>query len=428
MSLELERERLLQTKALACFRREMPLTKMVTVYQSSDYDKSEKESHFIYCALVPSSKVDQALSSCEWLYLLGDGVGYHRFDDENGIDPLVIGRSFNGIRGDYVEIREEFRLFHNLYYDDRDDRFDRYIKLEENGDEQIVAIVDREPERVRIRLKEIRQFLAIKEMHLAIQFDYLEFSEKSLEELILVEDRCHVRKELSCWKLFLSNNMSGSIWETSSLLRGIRFIEPLPKSKSGFPGFAEETEEKYIDFIIRMDENGDDVGHTCNPNALANYFGRNPDAPHELTPVSFEKQVLDKYYRQPGKYIVSAGTLQCAYLWKIDIDTDHDDKICVWLVDLGHLPYKEQVHWRSYNFASEYGVSESFYRRQILAEFASSIVLSTYFGIGMESLPGECQEHLGWPLLLPLEEGDEYHIRNIRIPATDEQQDFDELF
>ena len=212
----------------------MLLAEMVTVYQSSDWDKSKEHSYFIYCALVPSGKVDQALSSCEWLHLLGDSVGCHRFDDENEITPLVIGRSFNGIRDDYVEIREEFRLFHNLYYDDRDDRFDCYVKLEENGEEQIVAIVDREPERVRIRLKEIRQFLAIKEMHLAIQFDYLEYSEKSLEELGLPKDRHEVREDLSWWRLSLGDAESlDPDRHTLSVLRGLRLVEPLPKSRNG---------------------------------------------------------------------------------------------------------------------------------------------------------------------------------------------------
>ena len=428
MSLAQERERLLQTESLAHFRREMSPAEMVTVYQSSDWDKSKKHSYFTYCALVPSSEVDQALSSCEWLYLLGDSVGCYRFDDENEITPLVIGRSFNSIREDYVEIREEFRLFHNLYQDDRDNRFDNYIKLEESGNEQIVAIVDREPGRVRIRLKEIRQFLAIKGMHLAIQFDYLEFSEKSLEELGLSKERREVREDLSWWRCSLDDATGlDSDRKTMSVLRGLRLIEPLPESESDLPGFVDGPKKRYIDFIIGMGENGDEMEHTCNPNTLANYFGRNPGAPHELTPVSFRKDVLDKYYRQSRKYSVSVDTVRCGDLWNIYIDNDHDDKICVWLVDLGKLPYEEQLHWRSCNLASEDGVSESFYRQQIRAEATSSNRPEHIFQYRYGELARECQDHLGWSLLLPLEEGDEYHIQNIRIPATDEQPEFDEL-
>ncbi len=428
MSLEQERERLLQTESLAHFRREMSLAEMVTVYQSSDWDKSKKHSYFIYCALVPSSEVDQALSSCEWLYLLGDSVGCYRFDDENDIGPLIIGRSFHGMRDSYVEVREEFRLFHNLYYDDRDDRFDGYIKLEESGNKQIVAVVDREPGRVQIRLKEIRQFLAVKEMHLAIQFDYLEFSEKSLEELGLSKERREVREDLSWWRCSLDDAAgSDSDRRTMSVLRGLRLIEPLPESESDLPGFVDDPKKRYIDFIIGMDDDGDEIEHTCDQNALENYFGRNPGAPHELTPVSFRKEVLDKYYRQSSKYSVSVDTVECGNLWSIHIDSHHDDKVCVWLVDLGTLPYDEQFYWRSCNFASESGVSESFYRQQIHAEFTSSDRPEHIFQHRYGELARECQDHLGWSLLLPLEEGDEYHIQNIRIPATDEQPEFDEL-
>ena len=49
--------------------------------------------------------------------------------------------------------------------------------------EEVVAVV--KPDHIQIRLKEIHQFLAIKEMHLAIQFLFSETSLHSLEELEL---------------------------------------------------------------------------------------------------------------------------------------------------------------------------------------------------------------------------------------------------
>ncbi len=38
-----------------------------------------------------------------------------------------------------------------------------------------------------------------------------------------------------------------------------------------------------------------------------------------------------------------------------------------------------------------------------------------------------CNDHLGWQLLHPLRRKDEHHFQSLRIPATDEQRDFDEL-
>ena len=63
-----------------------------------------------------------------------------------------------------------------------------------------------EPDCIKIRLKEIRQFLAIKEMHLSIQFRYYEFSKYSLKTLRASEDEVKHREEKSraegeiCWR------------------------------------------------------------------------------------------------------------------------------------------------------------------------------------------------------------------------------------
>ena len=99
---------------------------------------------------------------------------YIRYGDENGREPLVIRRSFGEIRDDYMEVSEAFRLFHNLYHNRKTDE---YIKIDSDGNEDTVILV--RSDCIRIRLKEIRQFLAVKEMRLWIQYDYLEYSERS---------------------------------------------------------------------------------------------------------------------------------------------------------------------------------------------------------------------------------------------------------
>ena len=63
----------------------------------------------------------------------------------------------------------------------------------------MVAIV--EPRKIQIRLKEIRQFLAIKEMHLAIFFDSHVYSPYLLENLGLKEAANDQRRNLMRWGL-----------------------------------------------------------------------------------------------------------------------------------------------------------------------------------------------------------------------------------
>ena len=84
---------------------------------------------------------------------------------------------------------------HQLYHDRTNDN---YIKIDDNGDEYTVAVVN--SGRVQIRLKEIRQFLAIKEMHLAIGFQFDILVDRTLDELGLAEGlECDGRDESSRW-------------------------------------------------------------------------------------------------------------------------------------------------------------------------------------------------------------------------------------
>ena len=350
-------------------------------------------------------------------------VEYCRYGSHYGIEPLIIDREFYGIRPNHKEISEEFRLFHRLYHDRKDDH---YYKINDAGNEELVAIV--EPQRVRIRLKEIRQFLAVKEMHLAILFDCREHSAHSLENLGLQKSAGHQRNGLLCSALHYGDFSGFGSHRAFSRLLGKRLIPPLPKEKSGFWGFAAEEPKKHVDFIIGIDENGYEIAHTSNPDCLANYFGANPGAPHYLTPVHFRKQVLDKYYQQPGRFSVEDGILRCGGLWSMTMDNHHEDRVVAWLGDLGRdLPYEEQLNWRSQNIPPRGGVSETFFKRQILAEFADSDRPEHVFHERYRALTEACRECLGWSLLLPLTAEDEHHFQCLRVPSTDEQKDFDEL-
>ncbi|MCG8450734.1 MAG: hypothetical protein MI725_14285 [Pirellulales bacterium] len=434
MSINSDRERLSQVEMLEWLRRDLQLTDMVTVYLSR---REGCHNHGILCAFVPSGLVEEVLSNTSWDLRHGEGmpgtieyyeggkrkIEYLRFGNDEGLEPLIIEHEFHGMREDYREISEEFRLFHRLYHDRK---LDQYFKIDEEGSETLVAID--EPNCTRIRLKEIRQFLAVKEMHLSIQFDCKEFSMHSLEQLGLAEGGEDQREGHSSWGHYCGDLSGVGENESFSRLIGKRLIDPLPKSKSGFCGFREERKQKYVEFIIGVDAMGDDVTFTSDPDALANYFGANPDAPNFLTPVHFRKQVLDKYYHQPSKYSVEDAYLRCGSLWGLQMDNHHPEKVCAWLGDLGqHLPYKDQLHWRSYNVPPEGSVSETYFRRQILAQATDSERPEHRFKQRYHDLQLACDECLGWQVLLPLEADDMHHFQCIRIPATDEQRDFDEL-
>ena len=439
MSIDLDRKRLAQKAPLKSLLRKMRLTDIVTMYQS--IRQKDSYEHFIYCALIPSRQIERALSDpAEWdlhFYqgtpsaVVGGGqVRYLRYGDDNGIEPLIINRNFTesqtnyGKRTAYREISEEFRLFHNLYHNREKDE---YIKIDEEGNEHRVAVA--EPDHIQIRLKEIREFVAIKEMYLSIQFCYYEFSEYSLRALGTSEDEVKTGREITaegeiCWK----HSYYTEIHETErafSVLEGKRLIEPLPKSQSGFLGFAEEPKKKYVEFIIGVDENGEEITHTCDPTKL-NRYGNNPGTIYDITPVHFHKQVLDKYYHESSKYSVEDSIVSCPW-WSMRIDNHHNDKIIVWLRELCFLPYKEQLHWQSHNILPEGGLSKTYFERNVKGLFTDSDRPEHLFKQRYDYLQKESEKHLGWQFLQPLAPRDEYHFKNLRIPPTDEQEDFDAL-
>ena len=406
MNIDLDQKGLSLAKMLACMRRELKLTEMIPVYWS-------RKEFGIYCALIPSHQVERALSKSSWDLML-----YHH-EGDNGIKPLIINREFNesqinyGKRTKYNEISEEFRFFHNLYYDKEKDE---YIKIDDEGNEYLVAVI--KPNCIKIRLKEIRQFLAVKEMYLSIQFSFKGDSAYSPEELGLSEDERGdegetkpIRKSTSdgdiCWchsRSFLRPDIR--------ILNGKRLIKPLPKSKSGSWEFVEE--RKYVEFIIDVDENGEEITHTS-------------DAPHSMAPVHFRKQVLDKYYDKPSMYSVEDSRVSCPW-WAVRIDNHHEDKVIVLLRDLSSLTYTEQQHWRIYNILPEGGLSKTYFERDLQGSFTvTSDHPEHLFKHRYAHLQQDSEKYLGWQLLGPLDPRDEHHLKRLRVPSTNEQSDFDDL-
>ena len=440
MSIDADKRRLSQVQTLQNMQRSLQWNEMITVYQAYTEEYSK---HYIYCALIPSVHIEETLSVSTWDMESSQGMPsgmisnkrgkavreYLRYGVDNGVEPLIIDRSFHRLRDGYREISEEFRLFHDLYHDKKTDQ---YIKINEDGNEEVVAVV--EPNDVQIRLKEIRQFLAIKEMYLAIQFIFSETSTQTLEELGFTagdEDR---QDDLMRWMQRYGDLDGINNCRAFSRLVGKRVVEPLPKTKSGFWPFAEISDQEYASFIIDVSENGDEIIYTSNPDELktpadpGNIRGVDEEAPSYLTPVYFHKKVLDKYYHEPSKYTVEDSLLRCGSLWSLYIDNHHDEIVCAWLGDLGRdLPYSEQEHWRQYNIPPTDGVSRTYFARQIEAQFTNSDRPEHIFKQRYHDLQKMSQTYLGWQWLLPLQTADAHHLQSLRIPATDEQRDFDGL-
>ena len=269
--------------------------------------------------------------------------------------------------------------------------------------------------------------MAAKQMALAVYFDSFRYSTEIYSEEEYSKFSCKKRGEDISYILHIGpwDSIMGDDNKSISRLLGKRIILPPPFEKCGRWPF-EERKEKFEEFIIGTDEEGEHILYTSNPAKLANYFGANPDAPHYLTPVFFKKEVLSKYYNNPEKFSVEDGYLRCGGLWGLRMDNDHPDLVMVFLGDLGQdLFHTEQLYWKSYNIPPEGKMSSTCFKRSFLAQFADPSSEDLTFKSQFSQFSTKWSEKFGWPLFLPLNDKDSHLFVSLRVPVTNDHSEFD---
>ena len=401
------------------------------------------ESRFgMWCALLDDEAAANAMTHDSWDLMIGEGrpcfstswdgdkkvTNYHRYGTATGVRPLVLRRSFHGAVQDYSEIDEEFRLYHNLAESKNfggDNQHDSLLSFDDSG--RAIEVVQITRNKVQSRLKYIRQFQAERRLHLGLFVESVRFS--NLPVSTLAEDQRRVTEVDGYlrWRLIVDSCDSIGEFKTLSLLRGKAIIPPPPQDMAGVSPFDQDKEEPTVSFIVGLDENGNEIEHTSDPSKLKNYFGANPDAFPDITPVYFRREVLVKYYAEPDRYTVIDGQVSCLNLWYCPIDNDLESHVVVLLSDLGqYLPHAERLHWRQFNVPPEGKGSETMNRRSFMVEAAEPKSADLVFRRDYVDLISKWEGALGWSLYLPQSPNDEYLIDTIRIPLTNSQSEFDE--
>ena len=401
----------------------------LTVYECT---KHPYEKIGFYCALIPPVMKEKVLADVSWDLLIGQGMPghifygptkktkYFRYGNDKGIEPLIVYRSFYGVKKPYLEVSEEFRHLFNLYQDEYTGNF---VYIDDNGDEkEVVRMGDN---KIQVRLSSVKKFLAIKNLLLAIYFEIDRFEALPLKNLDLKEKRETYRGTDYIYRVSIAkwDHFSEDKRNSFARLSGKKLIKGLENYK---PDLFYKEEKKFVNFIIGVDENGNEITHTCDEDKLSDYFGKNPAAPHYLTPVFFKKEVLNKYFANSSKYSVEDGYLRCGGLWGLRMDNNHEKYVIVFLGDLGRLSYREQVYWKSFNIPPDGTISVTMFRRGFLAEFADPERSDLYFKQKFRSFQEKWKKQFDWHLFLPLSQGDKYHFTTLRIPLTNEQKEFDE--
>lgn len=274
----------------------------------------------------------------------------------------------------------------------------------------------------------IRQFLAAKDMHLAIFLDSVRYSPLTIDEVKTEEQRKTLDGGNYTFSFYVADATGLVEGKPKSLSRlvGKKLIPGLSKDKCGIWPFDENKVQDYVEFIIGTGEEGNKEIYTCDPDKLANYFGANPDAPNHLTPVFFQREVLAKYYTHPEKYNVQDGFIRCGGLWLLRIDNNIEGYVSAFLGDLGRdLSHNEQLYWRNFNVAPEGSISRVNYRRSFLGEPAEPERADLLFKYHLELLQDSWHRKYGWLLFLPLTKEDRHYLDALRIPLNDSQAEFD---
>lgn len=383
-----------------------------------------------YSALASTARRDEILEKPSWDLMVDSGgpgftvwyegdekrTEYSRVGFDDGVEPFVHHRSFHGVRPSYVELSEQFRLFHNLY----DAGDGKLFRIEDDGTETLAAEVSTDLIRVATRL--VRQYQAARQLDLLLFVDSVRYVSE------LPSDTAGTSEEIKTDTVRSSlyvGDLTTSHRHFSRFL-GKKVLPPPPIDMCEVWPYNNEP-ENYPEFIIGVDEEGREIRHSCDPDRLANYFGANPGAPHYLTPVHFKREVLQRYYEQPEKYSVEDSYLRCAGLWGLRMDNNHDENVVVYLGDLGRdLPARERDYWQPFSIPSSGApVSETAFRRDFLAQFAPAVSSDIVFRRLYERVAALWQRQLGWDLYRVPNPGDEHILQRVRLPLTESQPEFE---
>ena len=423
------KEQFYQTKNIEFLKKTLGRELWVQVSGSKDINGA---SAAFWAALMPVENIDEAYRDYSWNSYIGTQCpGFIEYGDKITYEAnplnfdsclnIVQYREFYGIKPNYVEISEEFRLLNNLYHDINTNIF---YEIEENGEcTEVAKIINNDC--AYIKLKSLMKFAAAKQMALLLFFDIRVKISGSLQKNGLKEFSTTVNEDGLFFGLWGGEQRLLETY-SYSILMGKRILLPKPVEECGYEPYSRNEENEYPEYIIGIDEYGEPRSYTSNPAKLSNYFGANPGAPHYLTPVFFKKEVLQRYLSRPNIFSVEAGYLRCQSLWGIEIE--HKDMVSVYLGDLGRdLPVQEHSHWKQYNIATDARLSTNAVKRDFLCAFTQPEISDLKFKSNFKQFVNTWREQYQWDLFLPLSQNDEYNFKTLHLPITDGQEEFDHL-
>lgn len=263
------KEQFYQTKNIEFLKKTLGRELWVQVSGSKDINGA---SAAFWAALMPVENIDEAYRDYSWNSYIGTQCpGFIEYGDKKTYEAnplnfdsclnIVQYREFYGIKPNYVEISEEFRLLNNLYHDINTNIF---YEIEENGEcTEVAKIINNDC--AYIKLKSLMKFAAAKQMALLLFFDIRVKISGSLQKNGLKEFSTTVNEDGLFFGLWGGEQRLLETY-SYSILMGKRILLPKPVEECVYEPYSRNEENEYPEYIIGIDEYG------VNTTRVSNFF------------------------------------------------------------------------------------------------------------------------------------------------------------
>ena len=357
----------------------------------------------------------------------GTFISYSRYSNDE-VEPIVMYLENEGRWSEEAFLAEEFVMYFKLHKEAKGKKEYVYYQVDECGDDVVVARVA--GMNLEVKLKYVKEYIAVKKLNLLVFTDEVINDTRSINELggnkipwTIIKD-----SDLIFSYALQESAEYGLGYKTCAVFRGKCILKHNDKD---IQHLWKLRDSGYENFIVDADEDGNEIFMSCDENRMPNLFTRQGDEPYSLSPVFFKRDVLSKYFQAVDKYSVQDGYLS-GPSWGIRIDNDRsDDYVVAALVDLGRMPHREQLHWKSFNvlpprngFYSITTFSRWFDAIPTNCSVAPDLVFKQLY----IQVNDKWRTKYGWSLFKELAADDQYLFETLHLMGQEnDQKEFDGL-
>ncbi|WP_412469979.1 MULTISPECIES: hypothetical protein [unclassified Halobacteriovorax] len=268
----------------------------------------------------------------------------------------------------YIEFNQLVTHPLNLHWSPRKNS---YCRVDDQGEEiEKIKVIDNENLRlILIRRKTLDKLLYLGKWTLIRYFD---FNRRKVEIWNYEFDNKKIIKPEEYEAIFEMQSIGIEPMNYIEF-RGAEILRPItPKEQllSWRTSDEEENQKQYATFTVQDWKNKKILNdYSISPENFANYFTES-DLPFEISPIFFNAAVLDKYKNNPDKYELKERTISCYGGWYLKTyDINEYNQVHTYAIYLSHLPYKEQLYWKSFNEEPKGGLSKRSIQTDFKAKF-----------------------------------------------------------